>query len=223
MPTIEVASMANNLPRKMASIGTAAAMTSMTLFDFSSISWDSSMPASRMVRKNSSNCPICAVSDAVLAERAGRAATLVTGERRACLRLRGAGAGDDQPKLPGGRSVGVDRADQVRVDRGRRSARRGPAGLADGEQPLLLRGEIGFRRRSATSWTTDASPNASAKPIAGRRQAARNRPEAIDGDHRLLGLAGDLRADAAEHRRRAAAGTTGRAGRTGRPWTTPSR
>ena len=39
IPTSEIASIANSLPRKMASIGTAAASTSMTLFDFSSTSW----------------------------------------------------------------------------------------------------------------------------------------------------------------------------------------
>ena len=62
MPTSDMASMANSLPRKMASIGTAAARTSITLFDFSSISCDSSMPASRMVRTNSRVWPPRAVT-----------------------------------------------------------------------------------------------------------------------------------------------------------------
>ena len=45
IPSTEAASIANSLPTNIASIGIAAAMISMILFDFSSISWDSTMPA----------------------------------------------------------------------------------------------------------------------------------------------------------------------------------
>ncbi len=58
MPSTEAASIANSFPTNMASIGIAAAITSMILFDFSSISCDSSMPESRIVRKNNSISPI---------------------------------------------------------------------------------------------------------------------------------------------------------------------
>ena len=61
MPTSDMPSMANSLPRKMASTGTAAASTSITLLDFSSINWESSMPASRMVSTNSRVWPARAV------------------------------------------------------------------------------------------------------------------------------------------------------------------
>ena len=102
MPTIEAASMANNLPRNNASIGTAAARTSMILFDFSSISWDSTMPESRIVRKNSSICPICAVSARSLASEPDEAA--VVGHRESgAARSRGTAAlGDDQLQLADG-------------------------------------------------------------------------------------------------------------------------
>ena len=51
MPTNEIASIANSLPTKIASTGTAAARISIALFDFSSISCDRTAPARRMVRK----------------------------------------------------------------------------------------------------------------------------------------------------------------------------
>jgi hypothetical protein len=47
IPVRLIASMANNLPMKIDSTGTAAASTSITLLDFSSISWLSSMPDRR--------------------------------------------------------------------------------------------------------------------------------------------------------------------------------
>ncbi len=56
-PTTDAASMANSLPTNIASMGIAAAMTSITLFDFSSISWDNTMPDRSKVRKNRSIWP----------------------------------------------------------------------------------------------------------------------------------------------------------------------
>ncbi len=53
IPSQAIASIANNLPMKIDSTGTAAAMTSIALFDFSSINCDSSIPASRRVKTNS--------------------------------------------------------------------------------------------------------------------------------------------------------------------------
>ena len=50
MPTSETPSIAISLPRKIASSGTAAASTSITLFDFSSTRLESSMPARSKVR-----------------------------------------------------------------------------------------------------------------------------------------------------------------------------
>ena len=61
IPSQAIASIANNLPMKIDSTGIAAASTSITLDDFSSINCDSSMPASRMVRTNSKVWPILAV------------------------------------------------------------------------------------------------------------------------------------------------------------------
>ena len=53
--------MANNLPTNIASIGMAAAMTSMILFDFSSISCDSTIVESIRVSRNRVTWAICAV------------------------------------------------------------------------------------------------------------------------------------------------------------------
>ena len=85
MPISDIASMANNLPRKMESTGTAAAMISITLFDFSSISCDSSMPASRMVRMNSTAWPMRAVT--------ARAETMDPAEWSVSLTISGAPCG----------------------------------------------------------------------------------------------------------------------------------
>ena len=83
--------MANNLPTNIASIGIAAAMTSMILFDFSSISWDSTMPDRSKVRKNSSIWPIVRGYRAILGERAGDAVDL--GDAIGDGHPRGAGRG----------------------------------------------------------------------------------------------------------------------------------
>src|SRR4051812_22076289 len=57
IPTSETASIALNLPKKIASTGTAAASTSITLFDFSSTRFDSSIEARKMVNMNSNIWP----------------------------------------------------------------------------------------------------------------------------------------------------------------------
>ena len=82
IPTSETASIANNLPRKIASIGIAAARTSMILFDFSSTRLESSMPASRMVSMNSSSWPARAVIERLAASAPWRPLGLDQPERR---------------------------------------------------------------------------------------------------------------------------------------------
>jgi hypothetical protein len=62
----------------MASTGTAAASTSITLFDFSSIRLESSMPASRMVRVNRSSWPVRAVTARIAASEPADSAVLTT-------------------------------------------------------------------------------------------------------------------------------------------------
>jgi hypothetical protein len=56
MPTSEMASMANSLPRKTASMGMAAASTSMILLPFSSTRLERTMPASSIISRNSRVC-----------------------------------------------------------------------------------------------------------------------------------------------------------------------
>ena len=128
MPTTEAASIANSLPTNIASIGTAAAMTSMILFDFSSISCDSTMVESSRVRKNRMHLADLARSaprsfDSEPDRRRG----VGHGELGRTARCGARGVGDDQLELADGRRIGSERAGQLRVRRGRRSARRGPA------------------------------------------------------------------------------------------------
>ena len=118
IPTSDMASMANNLPRKIASIGTAAARISITLFDFSSISCDSSMPASRRVRTNRIVCPPRATSWRAKARLPDELSASVTASAGAAG---GDGAGldaprfvDEQADLAHGAAVGRDRAGEVR-------------------------------------------------------------------------------------------------------------
>ena len=95
----------------------------MTLFDFSSISCDSSMPASRMVRRNRIAWPARRGDGARARQRARRAAG--DGRRGAAGRSGCAAAparrawSIRQPKLADGRAFGVDRADEARLRRGR--------------------------------------------------------------------------------------------------------
>ena len=62
IPVSDIPSIAISLPRKIASTGTAAASTSITLFDFSSTTFDSNMPASIRVSRNRMNCPPRAIT-----------------------------------------------------------------------------------------------------------------------------------------------------------------
>ena len=62
MPSKAMPSIANNLPKNTDSIGMEAARISIILFDFSSTRLDSTMPASKIVRKKTSICPPCAVT-----------------------------------------------------------------------------------------------------------------------------------------------------------------
>src|SRR5438874_2183484 len=75
----DAASIANNLPTNIASIGIAAAITSMILFDFSSISCDNTIVESISVSRNKATCAICAVLARSLARDPDETATLLTG------------------------------------------------------------------------------------------------------------------------------------------------
>ena len=150
---------------------------------------------------------------AVLGERARRGSRSRSRQIAAALSPSAARVGEDQPELADGRP---------RPRRPRRSScgwSRPPVSTArtggsrDGEQPLLLRGDVGLGRDS---------DQLDQPVVADARRASRSRaaeqPVELGlrrdhGDDRPLGLAGDAARRCRRTRRRAAAGTAARAGR----------
>ena len=185
----------------IASIGTAAAITSMILFDFSSISCDSTMPESRMVRKNRIIWPICAVS----ARSLGRSSRRALGEP---TRRPAAARGDrrwqaaPRNKLRPAVTVSSPSCERRRPAADRRTAGQdartgGPRAV---EQRFTLRGDVAVGSRVADEF--DQLPRrrlpapAVSRALADALEFGRRHDH---GDRRPLGLGRDARADAAEH------------------------
>ncbi len=185
--------------------------TSMILFDFSSISCDSTMPDSRMVRKNSIIWPTCAVSARSLASEPGGASACWLDVQLRNRRFPGRGAlsQDQQASWRDGRvAVGwTSPASRGSPSPPASTARTGGSGA--GEQPLLLRRQVGFGRDIATAGRARLLADRLREPLPRRGRARRTRR----ADRPPRPPAARPRSQRARRwcrtRRRAAAGTAG--------------
>ena len=198
IPMTEAASIANSLPINIASIGTAAAITSMILFDFSSTICDSSMVDRSRVKKNSRNWRDLAGRGAVRRQRTRRFVDVVHHELAEAA--------------PAAAARWQDRARSWRQSSRPDERRRSDAARRDGavstdwtggfgrEQALLLCADIALGSRSdqiETSFRSSIVPASRSCAADSRREIGRRRRRLRPPAFRAA-LA-TLRADATEN------------------------